>query len=154
MRKLIWWYLMFSGEWRIVFQMGLTWVLTKQQIQRQSSCWMLKKDNQNPSLRTALLFLAFPIRALGNNKVLYCLKSLLPGGIADNYVIFCPGHKRGKILGERHWAVQKNPNCWETLEVHLISKQRLAVDLWPIQNLTNHLKTLWKLLNLTLSSEK
>lgn len=153
MRKLICWYLMFSGEWKIVFQMGLTWVLTKQQIQRQSSCWMLNKENHNPSLRTALLFLAFPIRALGNNKVLSCLKSLL-GGIADNYLIFSPGHKRGKILGERHWAVQTNPSCWETLEVHLISKQRLAVDLWPTQNLTNHLKALWKLLNPTLSSEK
>lgn len=98
---------------------------------------MLRKENQNPSLRTAL-FLAFPIRALGDNKVGYCPKSLLPGGIADNCVIFSPGHKRGKILGERHWAVQTNPNCCERVEVHFVSKQRFAIDLWPTQNLTNH----------------
>lgn len=101
---------------------------------------MLRKKNPNPSQTTALLFLAFPIRALGNNKVLYWPKSLLSGGIADNYVI-SPGHKRGKILGERHWAVQTNPNCCETVEVHLISKQRFF-DLWTTQNLTNHLRTL------------
>lgn len=112
-------------------------MLTKWQIRSQTSYWMLRTENQNPSLRTALLFLAFPIRALGNNKVLYCPKSLLPGGIADNSVIFSPGHKRGKILREWHWAVQTNPNCCETVEVHLTSKQRFAVDLWPTQTLTN-----------------
>lgn len=42
----------------------------------------------NASLRTELPFLGPPITALGSNKVVYCPKSLLPGGIAGNSVVF------------------------------------------------------------------
>lgn len=93
---------------------------------------MLRKENQNPSLSTEVPFLALHSTALGKKKVLSCPKSLLPGHIVDNSVIFSPGHRGGKITEERHWVVWTNPNSYGTVEVYLTSKGRFAIELWPM----------------------
>lgn len=58
----------FLGNQGLFSTMELMWVLIEWQILSQTSCWTLRKENQNSSLRTQLPFLALPITALGNSK--------------------------------------------------------------------------------------
>lgn len=74
----IWGYSFLSVELGTIFW---KWICvgvnkTEWQIPSQNFCWMLKKENQNPSVRTELLLLTLPITILRGNTVLFCTSSL------------------------------------------------------------------------------
>lgn len=144
MKIQVWWYTLLSGELGIIF-CNLIYVgvnKTEWQIMSQTSCWMLRKENENPSLTIEFPFLSLPITTLGNDKVLFCPRSPLPGGIADNSVIFSSRHKREMVLEKWHWAIWTNPKRYGTVEVQLTSKRGFSIELWPMWNLINCKKTL------------